>query len=61
MSLLNQITFERLLPQYERAFGGPPPFASATVEEAVAYMRDRLRNCDQGGNRTAVGVPGPAR
>ena len=43
MSLLHEATFERLLPRYERAFGGPPPFSSAPLDEVVEHMRHRLR------------------
>jgi hypothetical protein len=43
MSALQEIAFQRLLPKYERVFGEPPPFTAATVDEAVAFMRDRLR------------------
>lgn len=43
MSLLEKAIFERLYPRYQRAFGEPPPFQTADVDEAVAYMRSRLR------------------
>jgi hypothetical protein len=42
MSTFQEITFHRLLPKYERVFGEPPPFTATTVDEAVAFMRDRL-------------------
>jgi hypothetical protein len=47
MSTLQEITFLRLLPKYERVFGEPPPFTATTVDDAVAFMRDRLLGqCD---------------
>lgn len=42
MSLLHEVAFERLLPKYERTFGGPPPFKIASNEEVVEHMRERL-------------------
>lgn len=43
MSALQEAIFERLYGKYQRTFGEPPPFQVATVDEAVAYMRSRLR------------------
>ncbi len=47
MSLLQETVFERLLPRYERAFGAPPPFRSASLDEVIAHMRDRLATVEQ--------------
>lgn len=70
MSLLEEAIFERLYPRYARAFGEPPPFQTAKLDEAVAYMRSRLR---AHANETARNIgarrwgemnrqrPGPAR
>ena len=43
MSALDEAIFERLYPRYERTFGEAPPLHEASVEEAVAEMRSRLR------------------
>ena len=56
MSLLQEATFERLLPRYERAFGGPPtPAMFAAIVSwtrlsricasvcALSMMRERER------------------
>ena len=42
MSLLQEATLDRLWARYERAFGAPPPIQSATIDEAIAYLRDAL-------------------
>lgn len=43
MSLLEEAVFERLYPKYRRTFGEPPPVQAARVDEAIAFMRSRLR------------------
>ena len=45
MSLLQKATLDRLWARYERAFGAPPPIQSATIDEAIAYLRDALDAC----------------
>jgi hypothetical protein len=42
MSTLQEITFHRLPSKCERVFGALPPFTATTVDQAVAFMRDRL-------------------
>ncbi len=42
MSLLQEATLDRLWARYEREFGAPPPIQSATLDEAIAYLRDAL-------------------
>ena len=43
MSLLQEAAFTHLLPEYERAFGEPPPQSITDVDDLVDYMRERLR------------------
>ena len=42
MNLVKENLFERLLRRYERRFGGPPPITVATLDEAIAYVREKL-------------------
>ena len=43
MSGLDEALFERLYPRYRQTFGEPPPLRAASLDEAVAFMRSRLR------------------
>jgi hypothetical protein len=43
MSLLQEAALTHLLPEYERAFGEPPPDTMTDVDDLVAFMRERLR------------------
>ena len=43
MSLLQEAALTHLLPEYERAFGEPPPDTLTDVDDLVAFMRERLR------------------
>ena len=45
MSLLQEATLDRLWARYEREFGAPPPIQSATLDEAIAYLRNALEAC----------------
>jgi hypothetical protein len=45
MDLLKEIRFQRLLSRYEKTFGTQPPIRQATVDEAIAYMSERLASC----------------
>lgn len=40
---LQEAVFQRLLPRYERSSSDEPPFTGATVEEAIAHMREQLK------------------
>jgi len=47
MDILQETLFNRLLARYERTFGELPPFRVATLSDAIAYMKDRLREHGQ--------------
>lgn len=57
MDLLKEIRFQRLLSRYEKTFGVEPPIAQATVDEAIAFMSERLAACR---GTTAPRAFGPA-
>ena len=60
MSLLQEATLDRLWARYEREFGAPPPIQSATIDEAIAYLRDTLEARGiREPMRAAVAVPLP--
>jgi len=42
---VQEATLDRLWARYERAFGAPPPIQSATIDEAIAYLRDAFEAC----------------
>lgn len=46
MNVLLETAFDRLLSRYERTFGEAPPFTAATAEEAIEFMRRRLRDAN---------------
>jgi len=48
MNVLLETAFHRLLSRYERTFGDVPPFTATSAEEAVDYMRRRLRETAAG-------------
>jgi hypothetical protein len=48
---LQEVLFERLRHRYERACQDEPPFRSASVDEALSYLRQRL---SQGEDATAT-------
>lgn len=50
MTLLDQITLERLWAKYEKRFGAPPPLRSASIPEAIAFLRRELSAADTGTN-----------
>ena len=56
MDLLKEIRFQRLLSRYEKTFGAEPPITDATVDEAIAFMSERLARC----RVTSRDVAGPA-
>ena len=43
MSLLQEAAFTHLLPEYECAFGEPPPQSITDVDDLVDHMREHLR------------------
>jgi hypothetical protein len=42
MSLLQEVTLDRLSTKYRARFGHPPPFTVARLDEAVEHMRREL-------------------
>ncbi len=52
---LQEILFERLAPRYERAGLEEPPFRSAPLDEALAYVRAKLTG--RNGNQTQPMAP----
>jgi hypothetical protein len=46
MDILQESLFLRLLARYERTFGEAPPFRTASLGDAIDYMRDRLGACE---------------
>jgi len=53
MDILQETLFRRLLDRYERTFGELPPFRTATLDDAIAYMRKRLGECGRQGDLAA--------
>lgn len=42
MSLLHEVTLERLWSKYENRFGAPPPVTNASFDEAISLIREQL-------------------
>ncbi len=42
MSLLHEVTLERLWSNYETRFGAPPPISNAGFDEAISFLREQL-------------------
>ena len=42
MSLLHEVTLERLWSNYETRFGAPPPISNAGFDEAISLIREQL-------------------
>ena len=42
MNLLQEAILDRLWARYERAFGVPPPMRSASLVDAIAFLRAAL-------------------
>lgn len=57
MSLLQEAAFAHLLPEYERAFGEPPPFSITDVDDLVEHMRERLRTAPRRKLAFLDGIP----
>ncbi|MDA0651851.1 MAG: hypothetical protein O3C49_01070 [Proteobacteria bacterium] len=57
MSLLQEAAFAHLLPEYERAFGEPPPDSMTDVDDLVDYMRERLRTAPRRELAFLDGIP----
>lgn len=48
MSLLQEITLDRLWSHYRARFGHPPPIQSADIDQAIALIRRDLAAGGQG-------------
>lgn len=61
MSLLHEVTLERLWSKYESRFGAPPPITNAGFDEAISLIRDQLKGlpADEEGSidRAICGAP----
>lgn len=60
MTLLDQVMLDRLWANYEKRFGAPPPIATASVSEAIAFLRAELAKAKPGTRSLPGDVIAPA-
>lgn len=53
MSLLHEVTLERLWSNYETRFGAPPPISNAGFDEAISLIREKL-NGEPAGEQESI-------
>jgi hypothetical protein len=51
---LEEAVFMRLAPRYARLSDDPPPFANASLDEALRHMREQLGVAGNGGSQPAT-------
>lgn len=54
MSLLHEVTLERLWSKYENRFGAPPPISNAGFDEAISLIREQLDGSSVEEDDTAI-------